>query len=96
MRRCTRDPDGRIVVFDAGSQLHLALRRPWLLDHLDAIMATISEPDSHEDDPRPARERFYQQHLDLKRWMRVVVDFGEEPGWVVTVTIQNHSPTESR
>ena len=43
MRRCTRDPDGRVVVFDAGSQLHLALRRPWLLDHLDAIMATISD-----------------------------------------------------
>jgi hypothetical protein len=96
MRRCTRDPDGRVVVFDAGSQLHLALRRPWLLDHLDAIMATISAPDRREADPRPARERFYRQHLDLRRWMRVVVDFSEEPAWVVTVTIQNHSPVEHR
>jgi hypothetical protein len=25
------DPDGRVVVFDAGSSLHLARRRPWLL-----------------------------------------------------------------
>jgi len=86
------DPDGRSVVFDASSHLHLALRRPWLLDHLDAIMATVSGPDVRQHDPRPARERFYRQHLDLQRWMRVVVDFSQEPGWVVTVNVQRHDP----
>lgn len=39
--RHTVDPDGRLIVFDAGSHLHLARRRPWLLDHVDAILATV-------------------------------------------------------
>jgi hypothetical protein len=39
--RHTADPDGRLVVFDAGSHLHLARRRPWLLDHVDAILAAV-------------------------------------------------------
>jgi hypothetical protein len=54
----TTDPDGRTVVFDAGSHLHLARRRPWLLDHIDVILATVARPDHREDDPRPGRERF--------------------------------------
>lgn len=88
----TADPNGRTVVFDAGSHLHLARRRPWLLDHVDAIMATISRPDFHQQDRRPGRERFYRQHLDPKRWLRVVVDFNEQPAWVVTATVQRHDP----
>jgi hypothetical protein len=43
----TTDTDGRAVVFDAGSRLHLARRRPWLLDHVDTIMDTIARPDFH-------------------------------------------------
>lgn len=40
----TTDPDGRLVVFDAGSHLHLARRRPWLLDHVDTIMGLSRVP----------------------------------------------------
>lgn len=88
------DPDGRQVVFDAGSHLHLAEgRRPWLLDHVEAILAAVARPDYREDDPRPGRERFYRQHaLAPGRWMRVVVDFNDVPGWVVTVLIQDDNP----
>jgi hypothetical protein len=89
-----RDPDGRWVVFDAGSHLHLARgRRDWLLDHIEAILAAVERPDHHEDDPRPGRERFYRQNaLDPGRWLRVVVDFDDEPGWVVTVLVQDDDP----
>ena len=88
------DPDGRQIVFDAGSHLHLAEgRRSWLLDHLETILATVAQPDYREDDPRPGRERFYRQNaLEPKRWMRVVVDFNDVPGWVVTVLIQDDDP----
>lgn len=85
-------PEGKLVVFDASARLHLAHRRPWLLDHIDAIMETISAPDWRQQDPRPFRERFYRQDLDPRRWLRVVVDFSEEPAWVVTVTVQRHDP----
>ena len=67
------DPDGRRVVFDAGSHLHLAQGgRGWLLDHVQTILETIARPDYREDDPRPGRERFYRQNaLDPGRWLRV-------------------------
>jgi hypothetical protein len=88
------DPDGRRVVFDAGAYLHLAEgNRAWLLDHVETILATVARPDYREDDPRPERERFYRQNvLRPERWMRVVVDFNEDPGWVVTVLIQDDDP----
>lgn len=87
------DPDGRLVVFDAGSHLHLAEgRRSWLLDHVETLTA-VARPDHREDDPRPGRERFYRQHaLEPERWMRVVVDFNDVSGWVVTVLVQDDDP----
>ncbi len=40
----TIDPDERRVVFDAGSHLHLAAKRPWLLDEIDTILDTVAAP----------------------------------------------------
>lgn len=75
-----RDPDGRIVVFDEGTRLHLALGRPELLDHVDVILSTVARPDHRTDDPRPGREQFYRRDLDPARWLRVVVAFNDTPG----------------
>jgi len=80
------------VVFDAGSSLHLALRRPWLLDHIDVILGTVARPDLCALDPIPGRERFYRQHIEPGRWLRVVVDFNEDPAWVVTAVVQDNDP----
>lgn len=88
------DPDGREVVFDAGSYLHLSQgRRAWLLDDIDAILRTVATPDHRDDDPRPGRERFYRQNaLRPERWLRVVVDFNDLPAWIVTVLVQDNDP----
>jgi hypothetical protein len=52
--RHATDPDGRDVVFDAGSHLHLARgARSKLLDHVDALLAAVEAPDFREDDPVP-------------------------------------------
>jgi hypothetical protein len=92
-RREAVDPDGRRVAFDAGSYLHLARRRPALLDHLDSILATVQSPDLHVLDPIPGRERYYyRRHFDGSRWLRVVVDFSHDPGWIVTVAVQTNDP----
>jgi hypothetical protein len=94
----TTDPEGREVVLDASTRLHLVEgRRGWLLEHVDLILATVSRPDYREDDPRPGRERFYRHNLlDPGRWLRVVVDFNERPGWIVTVFVQDNDPRETQ
>lgn len=88
------DPEGRRVVFDAGTHLHLAQgHRSWLLNHVETILATVARPDNRDHDPRPGRERFYRQNaLEPGRWMRVVLDLNDEPGWVVTVLVQDDAP----
>jgi len=92
--RHVTDPDGREVVFDAGSHIHPAEgQRAWLLDHVDVILGTIEVPDFRDDDPIPGRERFYRVNfLTPKRWLRVVVDFNDSPGWVITTLDQDNDP----
>jgi hypothetical protein len=80
-------------VFDARSRAHLAIRRPWLLDHIDAILSAVEIPDHQADDlERERRERFYRQDLAARRWLRVVVDFNETPAWIVTAAVQTNDP----
>lgn len=82
------------MVFDATSHLHLAEgARSWLLDHVDVIVGAIELPDFRQEDPIPGRERFYRANfLSPGRWLRVVVDFNEVPGWVVTALDQGNDP----
>jgi hypothetical protein len=90
----TRDPDGRVVVFDMGTRLHLALSRPELLDELELILGTVAHPDHRLDDRIAGREHFYRRDLDPRRWLRVVVDYREDPAWVVTVIVQESPPRD--
>jgi len=88
------DPDGREVVFDAGSHLHLVRRgRGWLIDNIDVVLGAIERPDYREGDPIADRERFLRQDFPFPgQWLRVVVDFTEEPAWVVTALQQDDDP----
>jgi hypothetical protein len=93
-----RDPDGRTVAFDAGSHLHLVRRlRGALLDRVEEILGTVRSPDFREHDPVPGRERFYRQDfVATGRWLRVVVDFNEDPAWVVTAFVEDQDPRMRR
>jgi hypothetical protein len=90
------DPDGRPIVFDARASAHLMRGRPQMLRHIDAIESAVRRPDLRLDDPRPLREQFYRRDLDPGRWLRVVVDFSEVPGFVVTAFVQNNDPQGAR
>lgn len=92
----TLDPDGREVVFDAGTRLHLALGRPKLMNEVALVLGVVENPDHREDDPLSGRERFYRRDLDSRRWLRVVVDFNDVPGWVVTAMVQRNPPARLR
>jgi hypothetical protein len=54
--------------------------------------ALLCGPDHRAPDPLPGREHFYRRHVDPRRWLRVVVDFNEEPAWVVTALVQQNPP----
>ena len=86
------DPDGRPVVLDDRTLAHLVRRRPGMTAHVDAILAAVERPDLREDDPVPGRERFYRRDIDPRRWLRVVVDFNDSPGFVVTAFVQHNGP----
>lgn len=90
--RETVDPDGRRVILDGRTLDHLRRRRPQMLAHVDAILATIAQPDRREIDPVAGRERYYRIDLDAHRWLRVVVDFNAVPGFIVTAFIQDTEP----
>jgi hypothetical protein len=66
--------------------------RPWLLEHVEVIMGAIARPDFHALDSTPGRERCYREHVELDRWLRVVVGFNEDPAWVVTAVVQDNDP----
>lgn len=55
-------------------------------------MGAVARPDFRALDATPGRERFYRQHIEPNRWLRVVVDFSEDPGWVVTAVVQDNDP----
>lgn len=86
------DPDGRWVILDERTMGHLERRRPQMLRHAQAILDAVRRPDAREDDPTPGRERFYRRDLHRRRWLRVVVDFNERPGFVVTAFVQDNNP----
>lgn len=48
--------------------------------------------DHRVEDAIAGREHFYRRDLDPRRWLRVVVDFNDEPAWVVTALVQNNPP----
>lgn len=64
---------------------------------IELIMGAVGAPDHHDGDPRPGRERFYRQNaLNPGRWLRVVVDFNDVPGWIVTALVQDSDPRATR
>jgi hypothetical protein len=88
------DPDGRPVVFTEESWQHIVVERPSRPNDVDEILAVVASPDFRELDPIQGRERFYRRRMtDKVRWVRVVVDFDQEPASVVTAFIQRKDPT---
>lgn len=57
-----------------------------------AIMETVTHPSHRETDVRPDRERFFGESRGPTRWLRVVVDYSVEPGFVVTAFGQDDEP----
>lgn len=51
---------------------------------LPEIMLTATAPEIALDDPRPGRMRHFRAKLGPSQWLRVIVDFTQQPPRIVT------------
>ena len=87
------DPDGREVVMVARIwENKIARDHPELVDHLDAVMETVSKPDHAEPDALPARTRFYRRNVGPSRWLMAVVSYEQQPARIVTALANRKDP----
>jgi hypothetical protein len=88
------DPDGRLVVLDEEGWGHILAAHPAMATHQEAVLAAVAGPDHRAPDPRPGYERYFRQGVGPgRRWLRVVVDFSGDTGYVVTSFPQRRAPS---
>jgi hypothetical protein len=88
----------RVVLYSDTWCEHILGRRTGhaeLVDHLDAVIDTVTAPDYRERDPRMGRERFYRRGVRPSRRMMVVVSFEQEPARIVTALGYGHGRSPS-
>ena len=87
------DPDGRAVVLLARIwEDKISRDHPELIDHLDALMETVAEPDHVEPDALPDRTRFYRRGIGPSRWLMAVVSYEQQPARIITALANRKDP----
>src|SRR6476646_9858206 len=76
--------DGLRIVMTASAWDHISFEHPEMADYGWAILETAGNPAIVVDDPRPGRRRHYRFQAGPSRWLRVIVDFNQEPAQIVT------------
>ena len=89
----TTDRDGRDVVLLERIWNGKVLRdHPEMHAHLEAVIATVHEPEHVAADPRDDRLRYYRRHVGPSRWLLVVVSYEQEPARVITALATRKDP----
>ena len=78
------DPEGRQVTLDAEGWQHIVANHPEMTGYWSSVLITLGNPEWHQGDPRPGRERYYRRGTGPSRWCLVVVDFTQTRGRVIT------------
>ena len=87
------DPDGREVVLLARIwRDKIARDHPELVDHLEAVMATVAKPEHIEPDALADRTRFYRQGVGPSRWLMAVVSYEQQPARIITALANRKDP----
>ncbi len=80
------DPSGRTVVLDAEGWDHIIRPdgHPEMEPLRADILRTIEQPHAHRNGNRPGQEWFYGAGVGPSQWIRVVVDYEDGRGRIVT------------
>jgi len=57
-----------------------------------AVLRAVENADRTRPGKRPGRQELYAQGLGPARWLAVVVDYSQEPAWVVTAHPMSKDP----
>jgi hypothetical protein len=88
-----RNPDGRsVVLLERIWEDKITRDHPELRAHLEHVLATVTEPDHAEPDPRVGRRRYYRRRVGPSRWLLVVVSFEQQPGRIITAVATRKDP----
>jgi hypothetical protein len=87
------DPDGRSVVLLARIwEDKITKAHPELRAYLEHVLATVTQPDHAEPDPRARRRRYYRRRVGPSRWLLLVVSFEQQPGRIITAVATRKDP----
>ena len=87
------DPDGQeVVLLTRIWENKISRDHPELLDHLDAVMQTVAQPDHVEPDALPDRTRFYRRGVGPSRWLMAVVSYEPQPARIITALANRKDP----
>ncbi len=78
------DPDGRSVELTEERWRHVEEVHPEIAGLVDDVMATVSDPHRRSEGREAGEQWFYREGLGPTRWLKVVVSYGEERGFIVT------------
>jgi hypothetical protein len=56
------------------------------------VLATVTQPDPAEPEPRARRRRYYRRRVGPSRWLLVVVSFEQQPGRIITAVATRKDP----
>ena len=88
----TLDPDGRRVTLTERTWKHIKEEHPELAPRLREIMAAVREPDVRLRGRRAGEEWYFLESLGHGVWLRVVVQYEGDEGWIATSHHQRSLP----
>jgi hypothetical protein len=80
----TTDPDGRVVVLTDERWLHVLHQHPDLDLRPETVLNTVARPSARSTGHRTNEEWFYRRGVGPSAWMRVVVHYERDRGFIVT------------
>jgi hypothetical protein len=86
------DPDGRRVELTFERWGHIVATHPEVARHREKVLAAIRAPDRRLQGRRQNEEWYLLKGEGPSRWLRVVVAYGGERGWIVTAFARRRMP----
>jgi hypothetical protein len=86
------DPDRRKVELTKERWAHIIAGHPELARHRDDVVETVRAPSRRLSGPTSGEEWFYREGVGPSRWLKVVVRYEANRGWIVTAFARRRMP----